>query len=211
MSGSGPSLARPTPKFGQAAVSVLRFTQWGSLLLPVRDAAAPLAYEAHAPVLGDHDRHRSGQRAAQTVGRAVASADVPGPLFSDFLAFEVQRPPHALDLRQPAGDPCAPSAARSIRLRAFLSITALSLPNLACRPSCVRVEGVPEPRPKTAHGLAALPRLPYLIHQRRRRAVLRSAPAEGCAPCRFDATWPVARFTSGRRHRRSAAQGQPAR
>src|SRR5215211_4235923 len=98
MSGSGPSLARPTPKFGQAAVSVLRFTQWSSLLLPARDAAAPLAHEAHAPVLGDHDRHRSGQRAAQTVGRAVPRAHVAGPLFGDLLTFKVQRPPHALDV-----------------------------------------------------------------------------------------------------------------
>src|SRR5215208_3532387 len=79
----------------------------GSLLLPVSDASVFLAYEAHAPVLGDHDRHRSGQRAAQTVGRAVASTHVSGPLFGDILAFEVQRPAHALDLRQPAGDHAA--------------------------------------------------------------------------------------------------------
>src|SRR5215208_1704427 len=134
-----------------ASLTPPRSTGVGSLLLPVGDAAVFLAYEAHAPVLGDHDRHRSGQRAAQTVGRAVASADVPCPLFGDLLAFEVQRPAHALDVRQPAGEPCAPSAARSIRLLAFLSITLFSLPNLACRPSCVPVEGVPEPRPKIAH------------------------------------------------------------
>ena len=68
-------------------------------MLPVRDAAAFVAYESHAPVLGDHDRHRSGQRAGQPIGRAVASAHVPGLLFGDLLALEVQRPPYALDVR----------------------------------------------------------------------------------------------------------------
>jgi hypothetical protein len=76
-------------------------------LLPVRDAAAFLAYEAHTPVLGDHDRHRSGQRTGQSIGRAVASTHVPGPLFGDLLAFEVQRPPHTFDGREPAGDHAA--------------------------------------------------------------------------------------------------------
>src|SRR5918995_2968416 len=84
-----------------------RSTRVGSLLLPVGDAAAFLAYEAHAPVLGDHDRHRSGQRAGQSIGRAVAGTHVPGPLFGDLLALEVQRPPHALDVREPAGDHAA--------------------------------------------------------------------------------------------------------
>src|SRR5215212_10714120 len=107
MSGSGPSLARPTPKFGQAAVSVLRFTQWSSLLLPARDAAAFLTHEAHAPVLGDHDRHRSGQRAGQPVGGAVAGAHAPGLLFGDLLALEVQRSGYALDVGEPAGDHAA--------------------------------------------------------------------------------------------------------
>src|SRR5215217_3437722 len=79
----------------------------GSLLLPVRDAAASLAHEAHATVLGDYDRHRSGQRSSQPVGRTVAGAHVPGPLFGDLLAFEIQRPPHALDVRQPARDHAA--------------------------------------------------------------------------------------------------------
>ena len=79
----------------------------GSLLLPVRDAAVVLAYPAHAPVLGDDDRHRSGQRAGEPIGRAVASADVPGPLFGDLLAFEVQRSGHATDVREPAGDHAA--------------------------------------------------------------------------------------------------------
>src|SRR5215217_4273863 len=107
MSGSGPSLAQSTPKFGQAAVSVLRFTQWSSLLLPVRDAAAFLAYPAHTPILGDHDRHRSGQRAGQSIGRAVTSTDVCGPLFGDLLALEVQSPPHAMNGREPARDHAA--------------------------------------------------------------------------------------------------------
>src|SRR5215217_8553940 len=107
MSGSGPSLAQSTPKFGQAAVSVLRFTQWSSLLLPVRDAAAFLAYEAHVPVLGDHDRHRSGQRAGQPICRAVASTHVSGAFFGDLLALEVKRPPHALNVREPAGNHAA--------------------------------------------------------------------------------------------------------
>src|SRR5215210_702020 len=84
-----------------------RSTRVGSLLLPVRDAAAFLAYPAHTPVLGDHDRHRSGQRAGQSIGRAVASTHVSGLLFGDLLAFEVQRPPHALDVREPARDHAA--------------------------------------------------------------------------------------------------------
>src|SRR5918993_1417817 len=84
-----------------------RSTRVGSLLLPVRDAAAFLAYEAHAPILGDHDRNRSGQRAGQPIGRAVAGTQVPGPLFGDLLALAVQRPPHALDVRKPAGDHAA--------------------------------------------------------------------------------------------------------
>ena len=37
----------------------------------------------------------------------MAGAHVPGPLFGDLLAFEVQRPPHPLDLRKPAGDHAA--------------------------------------------------------------------------------------------------------
>src|SRR3712207_1701371 len=74
-----------------------RSTRVGSLLLPVRDAAAFLAYEAHATVLGDHHRHRSGQRAGQPIGRAVPSSDVGGPLFGDLLAFEVQGSGHARD------------------------------------------------------------------------------------------------------------------
>src|ERR671910_1529321 len=79
-------------------------TRVGSLLLPVGDAAAFLAYPAHTPVLGDHNRHRSSQRAGQSVGRAVASTHVPGLLFGNLLAFEVQRPPHALEIREPTGD-----------------------------------------------------------------------------------------------------------
>jgi hypothetical protein len=66
-----------------------------SLLLPVRDAAAFLAHEAHAPVLGDYYRYRSGQRAGQSVGRAVASTHVPSLPRGDLLAFEVQRPPRS--------------------------------------------------------------------------------------------------------------------
>jgi hypothetical protein len=64
-----------------------RLTGGGSLLLPVRDAAISLAHPAHATVLRDHDRHRSGQRTGQPIGRAVASTHVCSPLFDDLLAF----------------------------------------------------------------------------------------------------------------------------
>ena len=74
-------------------------------MLPVRDAAAFLAYPTRAPVLGDHDRYRSWQRTGQPIGRAVASADVSGPFFDDLLTFEVQRPGYAMDGREPAGEP----------------------------------------------------------------------------------------------------------
>ena len=84
---------------GPVCLPVPRTTGVGSFLLPVRDATASLAHEVHATVLRDHDRHRSGQRSAQTVGRAVARAHVPCSLFGDLLAFEVQRPPHALYVR----------------------------------------------------------------------------------------------------------------
>src|SRR3982751_4071216 len=73
---------------GRVCLCTPRSTRVGSLLLPVRDAAAFLAYPAHTPVLGDHDRHRSRQRAGQSIGRAVASTHVPGLLFDDLLAFE---------------------------------------------------------------------------------------------------------------------------
>src|SRR5215208_4885822 len=92
---------------GSVRLSAPRPTRAGSLLLPVRDAVVFLAYPTHAPVLGDHDRHRSGQRAGQPIGRAVASTHVPGPLFDDLLAFEVQRPGYAIDGRKPAGDHAA--------------------------------------------------------------------------------------------------------
>src|SRR5215212_2227788 len=78
-----------------------RSTGVGSLLLPVRDAAAFLAHPAHAPVLGDHYLHRSGQRASQPIGRAVASTYIPSPLFDDLLTFEVQSSPHNIDGREP--------------------------------------------------------------------------------------------------------------
>jgi hypothetical protein len=57
--------------------------------------------------LGDHDRHRSGLRAGQPVGRAVTRAYVCGPFFDDLLAFDVQSHPHAFDVREPARDHAA--------------------------------------------------------------------------------------------------------
>src|SRR5688572_9361488 len=79
--------SRTSRDLGPIYLSTPRSTVVGSLLIPVRDAAAFLAYEPHAPVLGDYDRQRSGQRTGQSIGRAVAGTHVPGLLFDDLLTF----------------------------------------------------------------------------------------------------------------------------
>ena len=108
-----PKQTRPTiaQRWASASVATVRRAICGHVYLstpsiaegrftlaPSTCAASYLAYEAHAPVLGDHERNRSGQRAGQPLGRVVARTDVCGLLFGD-LASEVQRPLHALYVR----------------------------------------------------------------------------------------------------------------
>jgi Bacterial low temperature requirement A protein (LtrA) len=64
---------------GQVCLSTPLIEGGGSLLLlPVRDVATFLAYPTHAPVLGDHDRYRSGQRTGQPISAPLLAAGVLG-------------------------------------------------------------------------------------------------------------------------------------
>src|SRR5918995_4079670 len=61
-------------------------------VVPIGDVAVHTPNEPDVPVLADHPSHRSGERVAQSVDRAVAGADAVGRFPDLPLPFQVQGP-----------------------------------------------------------------------------------------------------------------------